>query len=349
MSMRGVNLGGWLLLEKWITPSLFTGLSAEDEYTFCLEDARNGYKRLREHRANFITRDDFAWLAQHGVNTVRLPVGYWALDDDNPYLNCRQQLDNAFQWAGELGLDILLDLHGAPGSQNGRDHSGKTGPTKWTRSSNRKRTLEVLEQLALRYGTEPALWGISLLNEPGWKVSLWTLRRFYGKGYDVVRKHCDERVAIVISDAFRPRKWNGFMTGPRHTNVVLDMHLYQAFGRRDKTLDPAGHIAKTRNEWSGLIARSDKPVIIGEWSLGLDPKTFAGMDEKQKHAALRSYADAQIDVFNHSAASFFWTYKTEDASDWNLRHLMEQGSIADSFQTGHYAGLKTFHGSSSGP
>ena len=24
--LRGVNLGGWLVLEKWITPSLFEGL-----------------------------------------------------------------------------------------------------------------------------------------------------------------------------------------------------------------------------------------------------------------------------------------------------------------------------------
>ena len=27
-NLRGVNLGGWLVLEKWITPSLFEGLQA---------------------------------------------------------------------------------------------------------------------------------------------------------------------------------------------------------------------------------------------------------------------------------------------------------------------------------
>ena len=32
---RGVNLGGWLALEKWITPSLYAGVQAEDEYTLC--------------------------------------------------------------------------------------------------------------------------------------------------------------------------------------------------------------------------------------------------------------------------------------------------------------------------
>ena len=28
--LRGVNLGGWLVLEKWMTPSLFEGLQATD-------------------------------------------------------------------------------------------------------------------------------------------------------------------------------------------------------------------------------------------------------------------------------------------------------------------------------
>ena len=28
--VRGVNLGGWLVLEKWMTPSIFEGLNAVD-------------------------------------------------------------------------------------------------------------------------------------------------------------------------------------------------------------------------------------------------------------------------------------------------------------------------------
>ena len=40
--LRGVNLGGWLVLEKWMTPSLFEGLSATDETTWCAELGRRG-------------------------------------------------------------------------------------------------------------------------------------------------------------------------------------------------------------------------------------------------------------------------------------------------------------------
>lgn len=31
--IKGVNLGGWLLLERWMSPSLFAGTDAVDEYT----------------------------------------------------------------------------------------------------------------------------------------------------------------------------------------------------------------------------------------------------------------------------------------------------------------------------
>jgi glucan 1,3-beta-glucosidase len=61
--LRGVNLGGWLLLEKWMAPSLFQGLAATDETTWCAELGRDAPARLRGHWERFITREDFAWLA----------------------------------------------------------------------------------------------------------------------------------------------------------------------------------------------------------------------------------------------------------------------------------------------
>ena len=33
--IKGVNLGNWLVLEKWMSPKLFEGTNAEDETYFC--------------------------------------------------------------------------------------------------------------------------------------------------------------------------------------------------------------------------------------------------------------------------------------------------------------------------
>lgn len=327
MVLRGVNLGGWLLLEKWIIPSLFSGSSAEDEYTFSLEDSQDGYKKLRSHRDSYITRDDFEWIARKQFNAVRLPIGYWALDDDGPYLNCREQLDNAFMWATECGLSVILDLHGAPGSQNGLDHSGQSGEIKWQKRANVRRTLNVVEALSKRYGGQTSLWGINLINEPGWDVSLKLLRKFYVKGYKKVRQYCDERVAVIISDTFRSSIWNDFMNEPEFKNVVIDTHLYQCFSKEDKELDLDGHLEKTNTEWMNIVQQANKPVMIGEWSLGLDSSTFIGMDKEQKNMGLKAYADAQLEVFDTSAGWFFWNYKTEDMAGWNFRNLVEAGIL----------------------
>lgn len=322
MILKGVNLGGWLLLEKWITPSLFAGLEAEDEYSFCLETV--GTDRLQKHRDTYITKADFVWLADHGINAVRLPIGYWALHDDLPFVNCKKWLDLAFQWASETGMQIMLDLHGAPGSQNGLDHSGRMGKVEWTKPENTKYTLAVLGELTQRYGNHETLAGISLLNEPGWDVPLDTLRQFYKDGYNAVRRYSDEKIAVIISDTFRPFEWNGFMSGAEYKNVMLDVHLYQCFSAEDKALDLAGHIDKTQNEWANIFEQSDKPVMVGEWSLGLDPQTFVGMDANQEKEASKTYAKVQQLVFDQSAGWFFWTYKTEDMPGWSYRHCVNQ-------------------------
>ena len=47
-----------------------------------------------------------------------------------------------------LGLKVLLDLHGAPGSQNGDDHSGHSGNIGWLNNDNVARTVRVIEKLS---------------------------------------------------------------------------------------------------------------------------------------------------------------------------------------------------------
>jgi glucan 1,3-beta-glucosidase len=56
------------------------------------------------------------------LNHVRLPIGYWAFDvsEGEPYIQGQlSYLQKAVTWAGNHGLKLIVDLHGAPGSQNG--------------------------------------------------------------------------------------------------------------------------------------------------------------------------------------------------------------------------------------
>ena len=79
-------------------------------------------------------------------------------------------------WADELDLKVMMDLHGAPGSQNGFDNSGRRGEVNWVEPThvNVDRTLDVLAQIAFLMRIwmdegvmrEETLYGIELLNEP---------------------------------------------------------------------------------------------------------------------------------------------------------------------------------------
>ncbi len=80
--VRGVNAGGWLVLEPFVTPGVFTAAGdnrIKDEWTY----GQLGYggnrtaaaAALRKHQETFYTEADFAKMAEYGLNTVRIPIG----------------------------------------------------------------------------------------------------------------------------------------------------------------------------------------------------------------------------------------------------------------------------------
>lgn len=311
---RGVNLGGWLVLEKWISPSLFEGMSAADELSFRSELGERAAGVLRRHRNTFIAEDDFHWLAEHGLNAIRIPVGYWIFYDGLEYL------DWSMEMAEKYDLDVLIDLHAAPGSQNGWDHSGRAGKIEWhVGEGNISSTLEVLEKLAQRYGRYPRLIGIELLNEPHWDVPYRILRDFYTQASVRMRPHMGEGSELIISEAFNARKW-------QKAGFWLDIHRYLCFDPKDIELNFPGHLRKVR-DWQREIEHLNRltTVLVGEWSLGLDPRTYENMLAVEIDEAKRAYATAQLIAFSKARGWFFWAYKTENMPEWNLREVIERG------------------------
>lgn len=328
LPLRGVNLGGWLVLEKWMTPSLFEGIAAADEYGYCQDAAPQTIKKLQQHRQTFITKADFVWLKEQGIDAVRLPVGYWAFGDEPPYVGTIEYVDKAFAWAEQTGLKVLLDLHGAPGSQNGKDHGGRIGKKAWhTTEQNIRKTLDILERLTVRYKNSSSLLAVELLNEPGWTLRRRQLRNYYRQAYAMVRRVCGNDVWVVYSDFFPPYLWKFFIRWHGYRNIYVDTHHYQAFSRKDTKLSLAGHMRKILSITPRKLRRMQRsnPVIVGEWSLVLPPAILQGIDPVQLEAVRRMYGSAQLAAFERTRAWFYWSYKTENGGVWSFRDCVEKG------------------------
>lgn len=297
MYIKGVNLGNWLVLEKWMNPSLFEGTTAADEYYLPMQLTREVYEaRIKIHRSQYISERDFVYIKSLGLNAVRIPIPYFIFGDCPPFIGCVEELDKAFAWAEKYGLLILIDLHTVPGSQNGFDNGGISGVCKWAKKPESiEFAITVLERLAKRYGSRKGLWGIQILNEPitekMWKImdvpnrykavdedmakesgpmTISFLKDFYIQTYRRMRKYLPEDKVIVIHDAFEAKEWKNYMCEQEFVNVVLDIHLYLMLAEIDGCEQTAaGYEQYIKMNFTKEIEEMSEhfPVICGEWSL----------------------------------------------------------------------------------
>ncbi len=297
MNIKGVNLGNWLVLEKWMSPALFEGTTAEDEYYLPTQLSPEVYEaRIKIHRSEYITERDFVTINRMGMESVRIPVPYFIFGDRKPFIGCIEELDKAFNWAEKYGLTILIDLHTVPLSQNGFDNGGISGVCKWAQEPEEiEFALSVLERLAKRYGNRKGLFGIQPLNEPitenMWEtmdvqnrytpadpelakgsapITMDFLRQFYLEAYDRISEYMPKDKFVVIHDGFELMAWKDFMQEEKYSNVILDTHQYLMVAEtRGCSQTVEGYLKYIKEELQPQITEMEKyfPVICGEWCL----------------------------------------------------------------------------------
>ncbi|KAG6837641.1 hypothetical protein H0H93_004917 [Arthromyces matolae] len=292
--VRGVNLGGWLVLEPWITPSIFdnTGDSRIiDEYTFGkYQDRATALGVLQNHWNTWITEADFSAIAAAGLNHVRLPIGYWAFDvsGGEPYIQGQlPYLDKAVTWARNHGLKLIIDLHVL------------TTPVKklltresilslylsgclnvhlrsWYRSqSNIDRTNAVIQQLANTYKDQSSVvTAIAALNEPLGSLGqqmLSVTKQYWFDSYGNIRypygnQQQQSNTVLIIADAFQGLDyWRGFMPSPQYQGVMMDIHKYQMFSVAENQRSNQEHISVACSQGASLSS-FDLWVVVGEWT-----------------------------------------------------------------------------------
>ena len=160
-------------------------------------------------------------------------------------------------------IDRTLTLcTGAPLSQNGYDNSGqRTLNPQWTSGDSSSFTAGVIGQINDRYGSNSAVVGIELVNEP-------VLSALPG-GRDGVSSYYSSAssglsTGTVFHDGFASASsWNGFLPG-----ATIDHHEYQAFATEDLQLSYQGHVDAIESK-SAMYTGGDHTVVIGEWTAAM--------------------------------------------------------------------------------
>lgn len=337
--INGVNLGNWLVLEKWMKPGLFKASGEEDEIWLHRSLGSTELETLlRKHRDAYVTEDDFQNIAAHGCNLVRIPVPYFIFGDRAGHPGCIEYLDKAFDWAEHTGLKILIDLHTVPGSQNGFDNGGLTGVVRWHRSPREVAyVLDVLTRLAGRYRARRALFGIEVLNEPvSWKVFVSSpstksakdkaeaqgsghvpmafLKRFYRAAYRRLRPILGSDKVIVFHDGFRLGRWRDWCVRENMQNVMFDTHIYLVMAEQfpllrmvpERRMLGFYRLFVRWNERRIRRAARYTPVIVGEWCVA---NNLVGRYPQSRNAIYREVAAMQCEAWNVSAGQVYWSYQ----------------------------------------
>ena len=151
----------------------------------------------------------------------------------------------------------MIDLHGAPGSQNGYDNSGRRGQALFaTDGNNVNRAKIVIQTLSEKY-SDPSYYrvvtSLCLLNEPATYLNdqlLQTTRQYWKDAYGAARypwapqgSASKSGLALIISDGFQPLStFNNFMTEPNFETVLIDTHNYQVFDNTQNAWDWPTHL-----------------------------------------------------------------------------------------------------------
>ncbi len=344
--LRGTNAGGYLVQEFWMTP---TDYSYTNYTVTCEKDiyetltARFGEQNMRNlidvYQDNYWTEADFDNCANLGINCIRLPFWYLNFVDFNGnYIDgCFDRIDWFLEEAGERGIYVILDFHGAPGSQNGSDHSGvdggdnKEGASEFFYGSNaynnQQLYYDIWYKIAQRYANNPTVAAYDLLNEPYCTYRYTTSRStselhntlwsIYDIAYDVIRSADPNHVIIMeatwdATDLPNPSTYGW-------ENVMYEYHNYN-YGDYDNA---AGQqISSMQNKINGInSANYNVPSYMGEFSYFNNTSAWS----------------QGVQLLNNNGLNWTtWTYKvTGSNNNWGLynQNVSKANVSTDSYDT----------------
>ena len=333
LQLIGVNAGQILLQEGWMSPFATEALKNEDgsyvkdnggniQYPeFTEAEFREALKSnpnlaaydldalLKIYWDCFMTEEDFRIIKEDlQLNAIRLPFYYLNILNEDLTPKAEEEafayLDWFIEQAAKQELYIILDLHGAPGSQSGYEHAGEPGHSAdlWTSEENMNATILLWDMVSEHYAnTRPDLgkWiaTYDLLNEPTETFEGFTTKvcwDFFDRVYDTIRANGDQHVITMCGC------WDTVnLPNPKDygwTNVQYQYHWYNWL---HETIPFSLYLIY--KDAANMLADYDVPVLIGEFTF------FENKDAWQQ----------ALSTFDNRYYSWtVWNYKTVVTGWW---------------------------------
>jgi endoglucanase len=271
--LQGVNLGGWFVMEKWMTP--LTSDSLVDTYSVLQKlDQRFGVETeqslIKTYQQSWITTTDLDNIKAAGFNVVRAPIWWgqlYTLNDQSPAgwrADAFEILDWLVNACAARGIYVIIDMHGVVGGQSTSDDTGRAGQNQyWTNSNFQGQTAYIWWQIANHYKGNPTVAGYDLINEPIGTPTSDTVLNLYNELYQSIRS-VDPAHLVIMEGTWGSWNWS-MLPNPNvygWTNVAYQMHEYQWNASQAQVQQGATNQVNDFNNHAGY----NVPGYVGEFN-----------------------------------------------------------------------------------
>ena len=232
--LRGFGLGGWLVPEgymlhnqAWI--SGFESPTDIENHVTDLIGAEAAEDFWELYRANYVAQADIDQIAEWGFNHLRVPFHYKQFYDstgsETPIGYAI--IDELISWCEPYNMYIILDMHCAPGGQNGGPISDSDGTARlWLEESNKELTIQIWKEIATYYADHTLIGGYDLINEPVLPsgVTLEEFKQLYIDITEAIRE-VDNNHLLWIEGNWYGTDFAG-LTPPWDDNMGYSFHKY---------------------------------------------------------------------------------------------------------------------------
>ena len=252
---------------------------------------------MTHHWENFITKKDVEFLADAGVEYVKVPIPYYAMND---ILSKESFVDGQWMyfirfvgWARQYGIKVWIDMHTTLGIQSEfemfEELSEYSACKHWINEPEKvKRSLKAITDMAqavMDDNLRDVVTGFGILSEPFSNCPAEQVKKYSNEAITAVRETMGYDTAVYMSDAPNAASWNtGWWTdSTNHDSTYIDSHYFHVFSQEERALSPKQHIAYTCAKLARETASccyEDYPKnkklssgvsrIVGEWSAGYD-------------------------------------------------------------------------------